>query len=121
MRFFLLCITFSTLLAAAPAFEKERIYTQSDGTTFKAKPQGDEYLHFLKTTEGAILLYNPVTKNFDYAKIENDRLVPSGTPYKTGKTKLRKSAAYSSRPAITPQELQRVYIKAKERFRHHQR
>lgn len=121
MKFFLLCITLSTLLVAAPAFEKERTYTQSDGTTFKAKPQGDEYLHFLKTKEGSILLYNQKTKNFDYATVENNRLVPSGIPYKIGKTKLRKSVTHSSKPDITPQELQRVYIKAKERFRHHQR
>ena len=110
--------TFATLFAA-PAFQKGHTYTQSDGTTFQAKPQGDEYLHFLKTKEGAILLYNPATKNFDYAKIENDQLVPSGIPYMPKNTKLRKSAVRSPQPTITLQELQKVYMKSKERFLHH--
>ena len=117
MKLFLLLI--GTLLFAAPALQREHTYTQSDGTTFQAKPQGDEYLHFLKTKEGVILLYNLKTKNFDYATVKNDQLVPSGVPYMPKEKKLRRSTSLLHKPTVTPKQIEELYKKAKERFHHH--
>jgi len=119
MKLFTLFALFTTSLLAAPALGIWHTYTQSDGTTFTAKPQGNEYLHFLKTKEGAILLYNPKTKNFDYATVQNDRLTPSNIPYMPKEKKLRKSASFSNKPTLTPKQLEELYKKAKERFHHH--
>ncbi len=114
----LLLLTGVSLAFAAPALNIEHTYTQSDGTTFKAKPVGDEYLHFVKTKNGDILVYNPKTKNFDYGKIENDLLVPSGIPYGI-KSKVNKSAALEEKPSISSEALEKAYQKAKKRFNTH--
>ncbi len=112
---FVLLTVFATLFAA-PALDKERTLIQSEGTTFKAKAYGDEYLHFFKTKNGDILVYNPKTKNYDYAEIKNDRLAPSGIAYKPQNTKSRKSVAKAKTPTITNEQLRKLYIKAKRRF-----
>lgn len=116
MKIIFSLVTTLTLLFGAPAFTLERTYTQSDGTTFKAKPQGDEYIHFLKTEDGAILVYNPQTKNFEYAIVEEDRLIPSGVAYRKNSTNANKSAPRVTPPKITQKELQEAYKKARLRF-----
>ena len=121
MRHLLLFLSTLTLLLAAPALKRVHTYTQNDGTTFEATPKGDEYLHFLQTKEGDILLYNPKTKNYDYATIRNDRLVPSGSPYRLRRrTPLRQSAAEQRHPPhITSKQLRERHKKAKKRFLQH--
>jgi len=103
MKFFILFLNLAFVLHAAPALSKEKTLTQSDGSTFKATPKGDEYLHYLKTEDGDILVYNPKTKNYDYAIIKNDTLTPSGNAYK--KNKLYKALNLKKRNNISDKEL----------------
>ncbi len=78
---------------------------QKDGTTFIGHAQGDEFLHYIQTQEGDILLYNPKTKNYEYAIIKDDRLVPSGVVYKPGK---KRSYMQKSMPRISKEKLQKL-------------
>jgi len=77
MIFLLVC----TYIFGAPAFNKTREFTQADGTTFTARAYGDRHLNWIQTTDGEILKYNSLTKNFEYAKINNDKLVGTGVKY----------------------------------------
>ncbi len=88
---------------AAPAFSKMRTYTQNDGSSFEAIPKGDEYLNYIETKSGDILLYNPKTKNYAYATIKNDQLVPSGKAYRDETAK--RSNAFLHTTNISKEEL----------------
>lgn len=80
----LLCFAFGF---AAPAFDAMREFTNADGTTFMAKAQGNQHLNWIQTQDGEILKYNEMTKNFEYAKIEEDSLVVSGVKYEKNDSK----------------------------------
>ncbi len=115
MKLFIILFS-ATMLFAAPSFQSVRTYMQSDGSTFQAKAQGDEYLHFLTTSNGDILLFNPRTKNFEYAEVKNERLVPSGIAYKAENNKRTRRSSRLGVPTITPEQIQKLYKKARERF-----
>ncbi|MBA3025692.1 MAG: hypothetical protein FP820_04695 [Sulfurimonas sp.] len=87
MKTLLLFLFSSALLFSAPAYDAVREFTNADGTTFMAKGQGNQHLHWIQTQDGEILKYNEVTKNFEYAKIENNALVPSGVKYEKNDSK----------------------------------
>jgi len=82
MKIVFIILIFFTTLYCAPAYSKYREFYNSDGSSFLAKASGNEYLHWLETEDGAILKYNPKTKNFEYATIQNNSLVCSGKVYK---------------------------------------
>jgi len=85
MRVLVLLFTTVAILLAAPAFEHLNIYKQPDGSTFSATPKGDEYLHYLKTPNGAFVVYNKKTGYYEYAKVQEGALVGSGHIYKEQK------------------------------------
>lgn len=115
MRYlFFYFISFSVLYAA-PALPFERTFIQNDGDSFKAHAVGDEYLHYIETKSGAILLYNPKTKNYEYATVKGNRLAPSGLPYK--KRVMQSSIARTNTPTISKKELQRLRQIAIKRFK----
>ena len=102
MRYIFTLFFLATFLYGAMAFPGKRIYMQKDGTTFSGHAVGDEFLHYIQTQEGDILLYNPTTKNYEYAVVKNDRLVPSGIAYKPKK---RQSKIQRSVPKISKKTL----------------
>ena len=112
----LLLLTLLTLYAA-PAFGGKRLLKQSDGSSFYGYIKGDEYLHFVQTEDGEILIFNPKTKNFDYAIIANNRLIPSGTPYTKEEANL--GIKRSGLKKITQKELETLRKAAMKRFRDH--
>lgn len=116
MKPVLFILSLVPLLHAVMAMPFKRTFTQSDGSTFKGHAKGDEYLHFIQNEEGDILIYNSKTKNYDYATIKNDRLVPSGIPYK--KVTKRAPALHRKRPkAISMKGLQILYQNSIKRHR----
>ncbi len=86
MKVFLTIFLTATLFATA-TLTKERTFTQSDGSTFKGRLQGDMRLHWVESKNGSILLFNKKTANFEYAKIEDGDLVLSGDIYTVNKTR----------------------------------
>ena len=86
-----------TSLFSAPAFQKMREFKNADGTTFKAKAQGNQYLNWIETADGEILKYNRESKNFEYAKIEGNFLKASGARYTKRDSKRARSLAHISK------------------------
>lgn len=78
MQWLLLSIIISSLLYAAPAFSKKRQFQQPDGTTFTGKQHGDEYLNWIESQDGDIVIYNRKSKQYEYATIDEDELNPNG-------------------------------------------
>lgn len=81
MRTTLLILMTSICLNAAPAFERERIFIQPDGKTFTGKFKGDEYLNWIETDQGDILLYHPKRQRYEFAETNTTDLFCSGRAY----------------------------------------
>jgi hypothetical protein len=106
-----------SVLYSAPAFKRTKVFTQKDGSTFEATPKGDEYLNYIETKNGDILLYNPKTKNYEFATIKDDSLVPSGKVYKKDDTKLNKAIA--QKPFLSNDSLKELRKKRIKKFRNY--
>jgi len=69
-------------LFSAPAFPGTLSFSQNDGEQFKGKLKGDEWLHWISLANDYVALYNPTSKNYEYAQIKTvdgkNQLVPSG-------------------------------------------
>jgi len=91
MKLLLLFFLLLNTLQAAPAFDKMREFKQADGSTFIAKGQGNQYLNWIETKDGDILRYNKESKNYEYAKIQNNSLKASGEVYQNSSALKAKS------------------------------
>jgi len=89
MKFFILIALLIAFLNAAPAREAHHTFMQSDSTSFIAKQKGDEYLHWIETEKGDVLIYNKKSGNYDYAVIQNGILLPSNEIYNKNSRKIR--------------------------------
>ncbi len=79
-----LLITFallSQLIFAAPAFQGQRTFTQPDGSIITYRMQGDEYLHWLESENGEILLYSEKNRRLESATLKDNSLKASGIAY----------------------------------------
>ena len=81
MKTALLLLLLSLTIYAAPAYSHLKKFTNADGTTFYATAKGNHKLNWIQTEDGKILKYNKNSKNFEFAKIEGERLIPSGKKY----------------------------------------
>ncbi|MGM9831210.1 MAG: M6 family metalloprotease domain-containing protein [Paludibacteraceae bacterium] len=73
--FITVCLT--TVLYAVPASPNPFFVTQPDGTQLTLHTMGDEYYHWVETTDNKIVLQND-KGYYEYATIENNEIVPSG-------------------------------------------
>jgi len=97
IRFFLGASLVCTILIAAPAFQGIRTFVQKDGSSFQAHLQGDEYLNWVETKDGEILVYNKQDQSYDYAVIREEELKPSGEKYtESGTGNLRMAPQFRS-------------------------
>lgn len=107
MKWLLIFFIFGSLLHAAPAFSGKQQFKQPDGTAFYGKQRGDEYLHWIETENGDILLYNKKSRQFEYAVINsNDEMIPSGEAIRSSNDGKR-SATLS--PRIKKEALHRLW------------
>lgn len=113
MKLLLLICILTLSLFGAPALAKYREFTQSDGTTFTAKAVGNQHLHWFESEDGEILQYNPKTKNFEYAIIQDERLRASGARYEEDGSIRARSIARVSK--ISSKELQELWAGAQKR------
>ena len=116
MKTLLIFLLAYTYTFGAPAFNKTREFTQSDGTTFSAKASGDRYLNWIQTKDGEVLKYNAKTKNFEYATIEDNKLNASGVRYEKNSSKRARSLG-----RIKKLELDDVYNLWKNKRENHPR
>ena len=78
LKFLLLFLLLIANMFAAPAFHGEQSFKQSDGTSFLGTLRGDEYLNWIQSDNGDVVLYNKKSKQYEYAIIKNDNLEASG-------------------------------------------
>ncbi len=91
MKRALLFLLLASQLFSAPALDRMRKFTNSDGSTFMAKGQGNQHLNWIKTEDGEILKYSKENKSFEYAVIEENALRASGVKYKRNDSKRARS------------------------------
>ena len=60
-----LCLAPATAFAG-PALEVEQSYAQPDGATFQAGQRGDEYFHYVRTTDGFLVQKSPADQTWYY-------------------------------------------------------
>lgn len=89
MKYILIFAFLYSILQSAPARSGERTFEQENGVIFKGQARGDQHLHWIESEDGEILKYNPATKNYEIAKIQDENLVPSGIKYSAGIKKAR--------------------------------
>mgnify|MGYP002619577085 CR=1 FL=1 len=63
---------------AVPAYPGLIKFVQADGTEISIRLHGDEYGHYTTTEDGFPLVYNDATKNYEYATLENGKIVSCG-------------------------------------------
>ena len=74
---------------AAPAYQGEIEFKQSNGSSFTGHLNGDEYFSWIEDKQGHIIKYNNHSKNYELAVLKEQNgtvdLVPSGVkvPLKT--------------------------------------
>lgn len=78
MQWLLMMSLMISLLYGAPAFNSEQRFDQPDGTTFKGKQRGDEYLHWIESDSGDIILFNKKSRRFEHAELVGDTLQANG-------------------------------------------
>ncbi len=107
MKLTLLFLLLTSQLFSAPALDKMRKFTNSDGSTFMAKGQGNQHLNWIKTEDGEVLKYNEANKRFEYATIKENRLRASGVKYEKNNSKRARSLGRVSK--ISENELFKLY------------
>lgn len=93
MKYILILISLMSILQAVPARGGERSFTQDNGVTFVGEAKGNQHLNWIESSDGEILKYNSLTKNFELAEIKDNNLKPSGVIYQDG---IRKSQSLES-------------------------
>ena len=81
MKLLIIFTLLSQLLFAAPAFQGQRTFTQPDGSVVTYRMQGDEYLHWLESENGDIILYSEKNRRLEAAVLKVNSLKASGVAY----------------------------------------
>ena len=74
--FSLLCAVNTAV--AVPAYPGVIKVKQADGTEISIRLHGDEFGHYTTTEDGFPIVYNEITKNYEYATLENGNIVSCG-------------------------------------------
>lgn len=112
MKPLLITLLSAAVLFAAPAFERKRTFTQPDGSTFTGTLKGDEYLHWIETENGEILVYDKAAKQYEEAIVTPETLKGSGRIYR------EKSRTRRARDLRSPQQereaLRQLWLKKRQ-------
>ena len=104
----ILLILLTTSIFATSTLTTIRTFTQSDGTTFKGRLQGDAFLHWVEAEDGSIVLFNKKTANFEYAQIKNGDIILSGKIYRVSKAR---SLHVSETKSLSRDSLKQIWKK----------
>ncbi len=61
-----------------------KTFKQADGTSFVGIPRGKDCFTYIELSSGYTSLYNKKSKRYEYALIQNKKLVPSGISVTSG-------------------------------------
>lgn len=73
----------SLSVMAAPAVQRPHYFQQPDGTVFEGHLQGDEYLNWIETRAGEIVVFDAQAQQYEPAVIRSGTLVGNGKRYRT--------------------------------------
>lgn len=118
MKLLTIFLTVVTLAFGAPAFSGHRTFTQPDGTIIHYQLKGDEYLHWLETREGDIVLYNEKENCLEYAQIKDGVLVSSGEVVSSPQERTAASNK-SARLKVSKKELERIHSQQRKKWHTH--
>lgn len=104
---YVLSFLLTVSIFAAPAYNKLRTFTNSDGTTFQGRAYGNQHLNWVQTTDGEILKFNDASQDFEYAKKSNGRLKPSGAKYENNNSIRVRSIHHLNK--ITDEDLRELW------------
>ena len=106
-----LFISYSIAVSSMP--EQIIEFTQPDGQKLTGYVRGDEYLNWIKLTDGSIVIYNPKSRQYEYAIIENNELRSSNI--KVNKTKVNRTSSQIN--SLQENELFKLRKKKKEQIK----
>lgn len=112
MKPLLIIILLTAIISAAPAFEHNRTFTQPDGSTFTGTFKGDEYLHWIETANGEILVYDKASKQYEEAVITSETLKGSGRIYRA-EERVKRARAFRS-PQQQRDALHQLWLKKRQ-------
>jgi hypothetical protein len=99
---------------AVPAAPGLKTFVQPDGTSFLAHLKGDEYFHWIESSDNVVIVKNRKTAYYEYAVIKiikgEQQLAPSGLIF-NGINHDRKSASKIS--PVSRSELRQLWKKAR--------
>lgn len=72
-----LLISANTAVLAVPASPFPVEAAQSDGTIIKVYNKGDEYFNWSEDENGSVIAYDPESKNWCFAYINNEKILPN--------------------------------------------
>lgn len=82
MKTAMLWICFASIsIMAAPAVQRPHYFQQPDGTVFEGNLKGDEYLNWIETRSGKIVIFDAATRQYEPAMIRGSNLVGNGKRY----------------------------------------
>lgn len=109
---------------AAPAVPGERLFTQPDGSQFRAAMKGDEWFNWVALENGYVALYSHTSKAYEYAVIAPsgamNTLAPSGVAVPGAGTAASKTPLPPHIKPISPETLRSMakeHRKAKQQWR----
>jgi len=68
-------VLLSSMAFAVPAYQAHQTFAQPGGATFSGTLQGDEWLNWVTTDDGDVVVKNSEDKTWRYAEIQNGNLV----------------------------------------------
>lgn len=124
MKYIIIITILLSTLHSAPARGGDRSFKQDDGLTFVGQAKGNQHLNWIESSDGEILKYNSITRNYELAEIKDNKLKASGIKYgdKTKKatslktTTLKKEDVYKLWE--TKQKAHRVKMGYDEKLKH---
>jgi len=118
MRYLLVLSLIILPLLGAPAFQGKRTFAQPDGSLITYKNRGDEHLHWSESEDGEVIIYNEMTKQFEYAEIKDEMLQPSGKRYKKVDSSSKRSRSDMANKHLHKDQLHDLYkIKRDKRLK----
>lgn len=87
------------MLHAAPAFQHSRVFQQPDGSRFAGTVKGDEYLNWIESESGDVVVFNKAAHRYEAAAVGKDALHPSGKLYRIDTAKSQEAALSPSKKA----------------------
>lgn len=107
MKYLIIFTLLIQLLNAAPAFPGKRTFVQPDGTKVVYQLQGDEYMRWLESEDGEVLLSNEKNKRLEYAIVKDGNLKASGVAF----SKKPQGEKASQIKKVSKKELIELYTK----------